>query len=1001
MSKADGSIIINTNIETDGVEAGVNELKTSMTRKIGDVQDSISRLGGAAKKVGSAIAAVFAVKQIVQFGKECLELGSDLQEVQNVVDVTFPEMSAQVEEFARSAADSFGLSETMAKQYVGTFGSMAKSFGYSEKAAYDMATALTGLTGDVASFYNLSQEEAYTKLKSVFTGETETLKELGVVMTQTALDQYALANGVGKTTNEMTEQEKVALRLQFVQTQLSAANGDFVRTSDSWANQVRVFQLRLQSLKATIGQGFINLFTPVIKAVNVVLERLSAATAAFKNFTETVMGGKSASSGMAQMSGEMAEVQTGYEGAAAGAEEFADGVEDAGKQAKKSLAPFDNLIQIQRDAKESSGNTENNAIMPPALSTDEEPEESPFLNKVVETLDAIKQRLVEIGDIFHAGFWQGLGDCTPVLDSIKGNIAGIGQSLKDIFTDQGVISAFDTMLNTISYNLGRTAGAFSSIGLTIADNLTGGMALYLESAKDRIKGYLISMFDITAEISTIGADFAVAAADIFSVFRSDTAKQITADIISIFADVFMGITELSAKLFRDVLDTILTPFVENKDKIKEALANTLEPIKTVLDSVSSGMTEAFENLNKMYDEHIAPLFESIKNGLSEILGNLLDGYNQYIAPTLQKLADKFAEVYEGTILPLFNKIIGLIGKIADLIKEIWDGSLKPLLSQISSNILPVIAPILETIGTALLNLIDTAASVLDGIITAFSGIIDFLTGVFSGDWEKAWEGIKEILEGVIDAIMSLVEGLITFLGDFISDGLEVIGAVIERTLNVLIGRIEFAWAKTVDIVKGLWNTLKGDAETIFEGIGQAIETVWDSVKNKTAEIWDSIVTVIKNTIEKIVSGVENMVNSVISGINKIIGAVNNVMDKVGISIPVIPEMNLLGKYGYPASAYASIPYKMPMLATGTVVPPRAGMFAAILGDNNRETEVVSPLSTMKQALKEALSESNISGGNQVIKADLVLDSTKFGQLVVKFGNSEKNRVGVRMVTEGV
>lgn len=133
MSKADGSIIINTSIETDGVEAGVNELKTSITRKIGDVQDSVSRLGGAAKKVGSAIAAVFAVKQIVQFGKECLELGSDLQEVQNVVDITFPEMSAQVEEFSRGAADSFGLSETMAKQYVGTFGSMAKSFGYSEK----------------------------------------------------------------------------------------------------------------------------------------------------------------------------------------------------------------------------------------------------------------------------------------------------------------------------------------------------------------------------------------------------------------------------------------------------------------------------------------------------------------------------------------------------------------------------------------------------------------------------------------------------------------------------------------------------------------------------------------------------------------------------------------------------------------------------------------------------------------------------------------------------
>ena len=91
---------------------------------------------------------------------------------------------------------------------------------------------------------------------------------------------------------------------------------------------------------------------------------------------------------------------------------------------------------------------------------------------------------------------------------------------------------------------------------------------------------------------------------------------------------------------------------------------------------------------------------------------------------------------------------------------------------------------------------------------------------------------------------------------------------------------------------------------------------------------------------------------------------------------------------------------MPMLATGTVVPPRAGMFAAILGDNTKEPEVVSPLSTMKQALKEALAESNISSGNQIAKAELILDGTRFGQLVVKFGNNEKNRVGVRMVTEG-
>ena len=246
---------------------------------------------GLAKKAGIALAAAFGVKKLVSFGKQCIELGSDLNEVQNVVDVTFTSMSDKVDKFAKNAASSFGLSETMAKKYTGTFGAMAKSFGFSEKAAYDMSTTLTGLAGDIASFYNISQDEAYTKLKSVFTGETETLKELGVVMTQNALDAYAMANGYGKTTKSMTEAEKVALRYAFVQSKLNAAAGDFSRTSGSWANQVRVLTLQFESLKATIGQGLINVFTTVIRVVNILIGRLSTLAESFKNLTSYFSSG--------------------------------------------------------------------------------------------------------------------------------------------------------------------------------------------------------------------------------------------------------------------------------------------------------------------------------------------------------------------------------------------------------------------------------------------------------------------------------------------------------------------------------------------------------------------------------------------------------------------------------------------------------------------------------------------------------------------------------------
>ena len=272
MDKADGSVIIDTRIDTDGIDKGTKEIKEELLG-VGEsaekTNDTVGNdLVGGFKKLGKAIIAAGVIDKIVDFGKEAIELGSDLEEVQNVVDVTFETMSDKVNQFARDAQKSAGLSETMAKKYVGTFGAMADSFGFTEQEAYEMSTALTQLSGDVASFYNLSQDEAMSKLKGVFTGETEALKELGVVMTQTALDSYALANGFGKTTAQMTEQEKVALRYQFVMDQLSAASGDFVRTQDSWANQSKILSLQWESLMATIGSGLIDTLIPGVEVIN-------------------------------------------------------------------------------------------------------------------------------------------------------------------------------------------------------------------------------------------------------------------------------------------------------------------------------------------------------------------------------------------------------------------------------------------------------------------------------------------------------------------------------------------------------------------------------------------------------------------------------------------------------------------------------------------------------------------------------------------------------------
>lgn len=212
---------------------------------------------------------------MVKFGKQCLEAASNLQEVANVVDVTFGQSAQLVNEWARSNAASFGLSETAAKRYIGTFGTMAKQFNMTSKDAAYMGIELTKLSGDVASFYNISDQAAASKLKAVFTGETESLKELGVVMTQTQLDAYAMANGWNKTTKDMTEQEKVVLRYQYTMEKLSHAQGDFARTSDGYANSLRRLKLNFENLKVEIGNELLPVAAQGIGAIGSLLQAVS------------------------------------------------------------------------------------------------------------------------------------------------------------------------------------------------------------------------------------------------------------------------------------------------------------------------------------------------------------------------------------------------------------------------------------------------------------------------------------------------------------------------------------------------------------------------------------------------------------------------------------------------------------------------------------------------------------------------------------------------------
>lgn len=389
----DGYVVIDTRINTQGFGKGASNLKTQFTG-----------LAASAKKLGGIIGAAFSIGAVIAYGKEAINLGSDLQEVQNVVDVTFTSMNDKVNEFAKNAIYTAGLSETMAKRYTGTFGAMAKSFKFTEEEAFSMATALTQLSGDVASFYNLSQDAAYTKLKSVFTGETESLKDLGVVMTQTALDDFAMRKGFAKTTAQMSEQEKVALRYQFVLEQLSAASGDFIRTSDSWANQTRILAVQFDALKATIGQGLISALTPVVKLINTLLLKLREVAGIFSAVMQAIFG--SAGS-------EATETAKAIESVSESTEALGTSLGKAGKKAEKFLAPFDEINKISTKngsgSADSAGSYSGGATIPIAADVQIGEDVTPNVQKIVDKILELIEPLRNIDFTPLRSSFEGLG----------------------------------------------------------------------------------------------------------------------------------------------------------------------------------------------------------------------------------------------------------------------------------------------------------------------------------------------------------------------------------------------------------------------------------------------------------------------------------------------------------------------------------------------------------------------------------------------------------------
>jgi hypothetical protein len=272
------------NDEFNKTKSGIKDLDETTGKHTGNIQSHLKdKLGGAAKAAGVALAGLAAagIAALAGLAAKGIDLASDLAEVQNVVDTTFGDKAALINGWAVNAAGAFGLSQLEAKGMTGTMGAMLKSMGLTSEQTLTMSEGLVGLAGDFSSFYNLSHDEAWEKIRAGIAGETEPLKQLGINMSVANLNAYALAQGISKPYEKMSQSEQTILRYNYLMSVTKDAQGDFAKTSSSWANQTRIAQLNIENLASGLGTKLLPSLGNVLQIFNKVAEESGSDASKF------------------------------------------------------------------------------------------------------------------------------------------------------------------------------------------------------------------------------------------------------------------------------------------------------------------------------------------------------------------------------------------------------------------------------------------------------------------------------------------------------------------------------------------------------------------------------------------------------------------------------------------------------------------------------------------------------------------------------------------------
>lgn len=671
--------------------------------------------------IAASSAIVLAVTKAV---KASSILAMNSVESENLVAVTFGDMTEKVTDWSNALEEALGLDAYELRRNAGVFYNIANSMGVTEDNAYRLSTGIVSLAEDMASFYNLSESDAMEKLRAGLTGETEPLKRLGIIVDETTTKQVAYNHGIAEQGFELSNAQKVMARYQAILDQTGNAQGDLVRTIESPANQLRIFQARLHTLSRTFGEMFIpviNAVLPYLNALVIVLGKAIRAIGAFFG----IIGASGTASAVNKVGESVISMGSG-------AEDSLSGASGAAKQLKKDLlglAGFDEMNVLKSASGSDSGSGSSGVGGSTGYQVpDYDMGLGDMTKKTNELVDTFTRGFDTIWNQYLIPIAQWIKDNWKTLLIIAGIIAAIGTTINVIAKIVGWVTTISTAiagvktLVTAVVGFFAAGGAFDTIALSVMyafEGIGAGIAALAAAIG----------LPVWAVVAIIGA---IIAAVVLLIANWEKVKVTAVNVWNwLVVSVFQPVGTFFANIFNTMITTVTNWFNSIKEFFNRVKTEVFEPIYNEIKKIIEGLIIPIVN---NFVAVIKFAWEGLKLA-TQIAWDFIK----------QKVIDPVVSWIKNTIVPIIqavaNAISGAFNTMKNAVKTAWDfvmnNAIKPVVDWINTYIMPVVDKVAEAFKSA------------------WQGVSNFLTGI--------WDGIKNVFRSginwVIDKLNSFIGGI--------------------------------------------------------------------------------------------------------------------------------------------------------------------------------------------------------------------------------------------------